>query len=136
MRVYHLVGFVAVATLGACIFVTDACGCVLPVPAAVAIGTVTLADGGAAAGATVLASAWRPPCDPLPNGLLPSNQTTSDAQGAYRLVFGASAEGLQCARLTARLGTAEVSQVVTVEARPDVGARPGLDTVRVDLTLP
>jgi hypothetical protein len=137
MRLYQLAAFVAVGTLGACIFITDACGCVLPSPAALAIGTVTVAAGAPAAGVTVLASAWRPPCDPMPIGLLPSGETTSDAQGAFRLVFIAPTEGLHCARVTARLGAAEATRVVTVQARPDVGAGTDhLDSVRVDLTLP
>jgi hypothetical protein len=136
MHLHHLVGFAAVGTLGACIFATDTCACVLPLPAALAFGSVTSAAGAPVAGATVLAATWQPPCDPAPIDRLPSGETTTDAQGAFRLVFGASAEGLQCARVTARLGTAEASRVVTVQARPDVGARPNLDSVRVDLTLP
>jgi hypothetical protein len=134
MPLNRLAGFAALSALGSCGLFTDACACTWPLPAARAIGTVIFSEGGPAAGATVLASTWRPPCGPVPNSLFPMGETTTNAQGTYRLEFGAAAEGLQCARLTARLGAAEVSQVVTVEARLQ-GNRP-LDSVRVDLTLP
>ena len=134
MRFHRLAGLLALTTLGSCGLVTDACACTWPLPAAVAIGTVTLSGGGPVAGATVNASTWRVPCDPVPSDLYPRGETTTNAQGTYRLVFAASAEGPQCARVTARLGTSEVSRVVSVEGRRE-GNGP-LDSVRVDLTLP
>lgn len=130
----RLAGLAALIALGSCGLVTDTCACTWPVPAGRAIGTVTLSAGGPAAGATVHASTWRPPCDPVPSGLFPMGETTTNDQGTYRLEFAANVEGRQCARITARLGAAEVSKVVTVDARLQ-GNGP-LDSVRVDLTLP
>lgn len=134
MTFHRLVVLVALVALGSCSFFTEACGCSPPNPVARAIGTVTFAGGEPAPGATVGASVWRPPCESIPSSLIPHGETTTDAQGAYRLEFSTMSEGLQCARVAARLGAAEVSRVVTVDGRVQ-GARP-LDSVRVDLTLP
>ena len=133
-RVYRLATFLALGLLGSCSFFTEVCGCPPAFIAARAIGTVTRADGGPAAGAAILASAWRPPCDSIPTTLFTSGETTSDGQGAYRLTVITITEGLQCARVTARLGAAEVSRVVALQGRVE-GHGP-LDSVRVDLTLP
>jgi hypothetical protein len=136
MRLYRLAAFAAATTLSSCVLFTDACGCVFPSPAAIVFGSVTLATGAPASDATVVASTWHPPCDPLPMNLPTGVNTTTDAQGAYRLGFLTAGEKLQCVRVTARLGSAEDGRVVTVEGRPYVGSEDQLDSVRVDLTLP
>ena len=136
MRLYRLVGFAAATTLGSCTFFTDTCACVLPPPAAIVFGTVTRATGAPASDAAVVATTWRLPCDPLPANLPTGVNTTADGQGAYRVGIFTVAEGLQCVRVTARLGTSEVGRVVTVEARLHTGGEDQLDSVRVDLTLP
>ena len=134
MAFHRLVVVVALVALGSCSLFTEACGCSPPNHVARATGTVTFAGGEPAPGATVGASVWRPPCESIPNTLFPHGETTTDAQGAYRLEFSTLSEGLQCARVAARLGAAEVTRVVTVEGRVQ-GTGP-LDSVRVDLTLP
>jgi hypothetical protein len=134
MAVHHLGVVVALVALGSCSLFTEACGCSPPNHLARAIGTVTFASGEPAAGATVGAAVWRPPCESVPSNPFPHGETTTDAQGVYRLEFSTVSEGLQCARIAARLGAAEVGRVVTVEGRVQ-GTRP-LDSVRVNLTLP
>ena len=136
MRLYRLVGFAAATALGSCSLFTDTCACVLPPPAAVVFGTVTRATGTPASDAAVVVATWRPPCDPVPANLPTGLNTSTDGQGAYRVIIGSPTEGLQCVRVTARFGTAEAGRVVTVEARLDTGGENHLDSVRVDLTLP
>lgn len=135
MRWYHLTRLLATGTVAACLFPPEPCACVLPPPAALAVGTVAFGAGNPAAGAAVVAESWRPPCDAVPPGFLLATDTTTNSQGAFRLVVIGQQEGTQCARITARLGAAEVSRVVTVQTRHDVRLE-YLDSVRVDLTLP
>ena len=136
MRLCRLVGFTAATALGSCTFVTDTCACVFPSPAAIVFGTVTRATGAPASDAAVVVAMWQPPCDPLPPNLPTGRHTTTDGQGAYRVVMGTAAEGLQCVRVTARVGMAEAGRVATVESRFHRGGENQLDSVRVDLTLP
>ena len=133
---YRLTILTALAAAGACLFPSEPCACVLPPPAALAVGTVTHLSGNPAPGARVVAESWRPPCDSVPAGfLLASDTASTDAQGAFRLVVIGLQEGNQCARITARLGAAEASRIVAVHTRHDVRLE-FLDSVRVDLTLP
>ena len=134
MTLPRLVVVVALVALGSCSLFTEVCGCSPPNFVARAVGTVTFAGGEPAPGVTVGASVWRPPCHSIPSNLFADGETTTGAQGAYRLEFSTWSEGLQCARVAARLGAAEVSRVVTIEGR-EQGTGP-LDSVRVDLTLP
>ena len=136
MRWNHIVGFVATAFVAACWLPFEVCGCAPPpVTAALAIGTVTFADGSPVPGAAVLGETWHPPCDAVPGRFLFTTDTITDAQGAFRLVVKGTQEGIQCARISARVYSAQNSRIVPMTMRP-AGDLMHLDSVHVDLTLP
>ena len=82
----------------------------------------------------MIAESWSPPCSGVGPGLVSTPATSTNGQGAFRLLVAGLQEGTQCAQIRARFEAAEVSDIVTMTMQP-AGSTP-LDSVRVDLTLP
>jgi len=130
------VGAALVLAITACIFPTDTCACTWPPPSAKAFGFVRGATGSPVAEAAVTVSAARAPCDASAQTSPLTVQTSTIADGSYRVVILAPVVGSTCVFVRATsAGGASASATAIVQGRMET-REAFLDSVRVDVQLP